>query len=153
MEPCLSSSRMAFAEEPHLQYGDVAAAWFTFPAGMVIQWLQPTRATLDHANYLVGPVYGQLEARFPTHNKLTVVFDFELMTGRTSAARSILLGKAKQCAGRFARGYVVLPRYASAAHLQGVRAGIAIGRALGVNLEVADSAARAIAQANLHVAR
>ena len=36
----------AFARPPHLQYGGLAA-WFTQPAGAVIQVVQPVRGTVE----------------------------------------------------------------------------------------------------------
>jgi hypothetical protein len=152
MEACLSSPRMAFAQTPHMSCGDVAVGWLTLPAGAVLQWVQPVRATRAHAEWLVGPAAAKLDQRYPRHRALTIVLDFELMTGRTAASRSLLLAKARQLSGRVARCFVVLPRQASPAHLHGIRAGIALARAFGIPVEVADSAARAIASAGLRVA-
>jgi hypothetical protein len=152
MESCLSSPRMAFAQTPHITCGDVAVGWFTLPAGAVLQWVQPIRATRAHAEWLVGPAAAKLEQRYPGHRGLTIVLDFELMTGRTAAARSLLLAKARELSGRIARCFVVLPRQASPAHLHGIRAGIALARAFGVPVEIAASAARAIVSADLRVA-
>jgi hypothetical protein len=152
MEPCLSSPRMAFAQPPHLRYGDVAVAWLTLPAGAVVQWVQPMRATVAHAEWLVGPVAEKLDQRYPRHRALTIVLDLEQMTGRSAACRTLVLAKARELSGRVVRCFIVLPRHASPAHLHGVRAGIALARAFGIPVEVAESAARAIASADLRVA-
>ena len=144
---------MAFAVPPHTQCSDVAVGWLTLPAGAVIQWVRPARATLEHAKWLVGPAFEQLETRYPNHSAWTIVLDFEHMTGRTAASRSTVLAKARQCSGRIGRCFVVLPRQTSPAHLYGVRAGIALARTFGIRVEIAESAARAIAIAGLRVAR
>jgi hypothetical protein len=143
---------MAFATRPHAQYGDIAALWLTHPAGAVVQLLQPVRVTLEQVNWLVGPAYELLDRRFPNHNALTLVLDLADMTSRTAAARSTFLGKARQCGARFTRGYLVLPRHTSTAHFFSMRASITLVRALGVQVEIVDSPARAIAQADLHTA-
>jgi hypothetical protein len=143
---------MAFATRPHARHGDIAAIWLTHPAGAVIQLLQPVRVTLEHVNWVVGPAYDLLDRSFPNHNALTLVLDLTEMTGRTAAARSTFLGKARQCGARFTRGYVVLPRHSSAAHFVSMRASIALIRALGVQVEIVDSPERAIAQAALRIA-
>jgi hypothetical protein len=137
--------RPGFACAPHVSHG-------TLPAGLVVRFMEPARGTLELANWLVGPVYEQLDQRYPRHNALTLVLDLELMTSRTSASRTVFLAKAKQCGWRFTRSFFVPPRRTTAAQRHAIRVGIAIVQALGVPVETVDSLERAIHTADLRAA-
>jgi len=144
MQSTTVRSPAAFATPPHLRYGD-AAAWITSPPGAVIQLLASMRGTVDLANWIVGPAYHELERRFPGRSGLVLVLDLGLMTGRTHAARSVFLGKAREVGGRFGEAYFVPPRAASAAYQASARAAIALVRALGVQVHTSESAASVVA--------
>ena len=143
MQSTAVRSLAAFATPPHLRYGG-AAAWFTAPAGAVLQLVEPTRGTVDLANWIVGPGYDELERRFPGRRSLIFVFDLGLMTGRTHAARSVFLGKAREVGSRFSEGFFVPPKAASPAYKQSMRAAIMLIRALGVEVHTVESAAKAV---------
>jgi hypothetical protein len=115
----------------------------------VFQVVEPVRGTLDLANWLVGPAYDELERRFPGRTALIFVFDLDLMTGRSTASRSVFLAKARECGKRFSEGLFVPPRAATAAQRQSIRAAIALIRALGVHVEQVSSAVSAVASRNL----
>ena len=138
-----SNTFAAFAHPPTLQYGGISA-WFTAPAGAVVQVVEPMRGTSDAANWLVGPAFDVLEQRFPGNNSLILVFDLALMTSRSAAARSIFLAKAREVGKRFSTGYFVPPINTSPAYRQATRASIALIRALGVNVEIVDSSQVAV---------
>jgi hypothetical protein len=142
------SARAAFARVPHMAYGG-AAVWFTSPAGVVVQLLEPVRGTLELVNWLVGPVYEELDRRFPTRTALIFVFDIELMTGRSAACRSVFLGKAREVGRRFSEALFVPPRAASGGWRMSMLASITLVRALGIQVEVASTGASAVASRNL----
>jgi hypothetical protein len=142
------SARPAFARAPHLRYGG-AAVWFTSPPGLVCQLVEPVRGTVDLMNWLVGPVYQELERRFPGRTAFIFVFDLELMTGRTAASRSVFLAKAREVGKRFAEGLFVPPRAANAAQRVSMEASIALVRMLGVRVEIVSSSASAVASRKL----
>jgi hypothetical protein len=142
------STRAAFPRAPHMSYGG-AAVWFTSPPGVVVQLLEPVRGTLDLVNWLVGPVYDDLERRFPGRTALIFVFDLELMTGRTAASRSVFLAKAREGGKRFSEALFVPPRAASPAYRVSMHAAIALVRALGVQVEMVSSSVSAVASRNL----
>jgi hypothetical protein len=141
----------AFACTPHLRHGAIAA-WFTRPAGVVVQFLEPVQGTLELADWLVGPAYEQLDRRFAGQNGLTLVLDLGLMAGRTSAARSVVLAKARQCRKRFGQMFIVPPYNASRAAQSSIRASVELLRVLGVHVEVVGTASRVIATCNLRSA-
>jgi hypothetical protein len=140
--------RPAFRRAPHMSYGG-AAVWFTSPPGCVIQLVEPVRGTLDLVNWMVGPVYQELDRRFPGRNALILVFDLELMTGRSAASRTVFLAKAREVGKRFSEGLFVPPSAASAANRVATRASIALVRALGVHVELVSSSVSAVASRNL----
>ena len=107
---------------------------------------------MDYANWLTGPVYGELDRRFPKRGALIMVLDLELMTGRSAACRSIFLAKAREVGDRFARGFLIAPRVAPPADGHALRGGAAVIRSLGVQVDVVTSAQRAIATSGLRIA-
>ena len=148
MQSTTVRSPAAFATPPHQSFAG-AAAWATSPPGCVIQVIEPTRGTGEFANWIVGPCYAEVERRFPTRNGLIFVLDLGLMTGRTNAARSVFLGKAREVGKRFSEGYFVPPAGANAAYTHAARAAIALIRALGVQIHTVDSAATVVATRGL----
>jgi hypothetical protein len=96
------------------------------------------------ASWLVGPVYRDIERHFPGNYSLILVFDLALLTGRSAAARSVFLAKARECGRRFEAGYFTQPLAASAAYRQATRASLELVRALGVKVELVSSAAEAV---------
>jgi hypothetical protein len=100
-------------------------------------------------NWLVGPVYQELERRFPGRSAFIFVFDLELMTGRTAASRSVFLAKAREVGKRFTEGLFVPPRAANAAQRVSMEASIALVRMLGIRVEIVSSSASAVASRKL----
>lgn len=143
-----ASSRAPFARAPHMSFGS-AAVWFTSPPGLICQFVRPGRGTIEITNWIVGPVYDELERRFPGRNGLIMVFDLELMTGRSAAARSGFLAKARECGRRFSQGYFVQPLSMNSAQRVATVASLALIRALGVRIEIASSARAVVASRNL----
>ena len=140
--------RTAFRRAPHMSYGG-AVVWFTSPPGFVFQLVEPVRGTLDLVNWMVGPVYEELDRRFPGRTALIMVLDLELMTGRSAASRTVFLAKAREVGKRFSEGLFVPPRAASPANRVATHASIALIRALGVHIELASSSVSAVASRNL----
>jgi hypothetical protein len=143
----LHNVERAFPEPPHMQQG-TAAVWFTRPAGIVVQLLEPTRITLPISEWLIGPAYAELERRHPAH-PFTIVMDFHFMLSRTLAARTAFLSQARRVGKRFGAGYWVPPRVQSPAAARSAEASIALMRAIGIDVHVVGSAAEAIAHAGL----
>ena len=138
-----SRSLAAFSSEPHLTFGP-AAVWYTSPPGAVVQVLEPARGTVELSNWMVGVAFEELERRFPRRKGLLFVFDLALLTGRSHAARSVFLGRAREVSARFSEAWFVPPRTASAAQRHSTRASLMLLRALGVKIELAESAAAAV---------
>ena len=143
----LERVRPPFQEAPHLQFGGLAV-WFTFPAGSVAQLVEPTRVTLPLATWFVGPAYDEMRLRYPSE-KLTIVLDLTLMLSRTTASRSVFLGKARQLGARIERGAVISPRVLTPAAARSLQVSMTLISALGVKLAVFPSTAQAVAEYGL----
>jgi hypothetical protein len=142
----------AFDRAPHASYPGVSV-WLTQPPGIIVQVTSPTRIDVSMTNWLVGPVYALLERRYPEPRALTFVLDLDLMTGRSFAARTVFLAKARQSFSRFQHAFVIPPRSAPRSYTFAMQAGVALVRALGVRVDYATSLAEVITEHNLRAAR
>lgn len=148
METAIEQAQLAFRDRPHLQCGP-AAAWLTHPAGCVFQLLQPARITLDVSSFLVDEVYEAMLRRFPDSQSLTLVLDFSLMLGRTTASRSQLLGCMRDAVGRVGRVYLVLPSEMRPALKRSFQASIQLANERGIDVRLSGSARQAVASCAL----
>jgi hypothetical protein len=148
MASAIESVQLAFRERPHMQYGP-AVAWFTYPAGCVLQLVQPARITLELSGFLVKGVYEEMLRRFPGNQSLTLVFDFSLMLGRTTASRSQLLGCMRAAVGRVGRIYLTLPPDIRPALERSFQASMQLANELGIDTRVSGSARQAVASCAL----
>jgi hypothetical protein len=131
-----------FPRAPNMQHGGMAV-WFTHPAGLLVRFVEPARATLESSNWFVGPVWAELERRFPTQ-PLTIVADFSLMISRTNAARSVFLGKARSAAKRVAHAYYVVPHVMSTSQRFATTSAITLLQAIGMRIDIVQSADQAV---------
>lgn len=141
----------AFPTAAHVRYGDVAAAWFTEPAGVLVQVQKPVRGTTELSSWLVGPAYDALDVHFAGRGGLIFVLDMSLMLGRSAAARSMLLNKARQVGSRFSRAVVIAPLVMPPLYLQSMRLTFVLLRTLGIAAEFADSSAAAVERLGLRI--
>ena len=145
MQTTLEHVQLAFSDPPHLRYEDSVFVWFTHPAGAVVQLQRPERITIPLTNWLVETAFTELIRRFPHSRGLTLVFDYSLMLGRTSASRSLLLGKVRESGGLFARAYLILPPLVSPALKRSVDASLRVASEMGVEARLIGSVRQAIA--------
>jgi hypothetical protein len=142
-----TSSQTAHLSEPFPRAANLQrrgmAVWFTHPAGLLVQFVEPTRATLDSTNWFVGPVWDELERRFPTQ-PLTIVVDFSLMISRTNAARTVFLAKARSAAKRIAHAYYVQPQVMTVSQRFAMKSAFALLQALGMRIDLVQSADQAV---------
>ena len=148
METAIEQAQLAFRDRPHMQCGP-GAAWLTHPAGCVFQLLQPARITLEVSSFLVDDVYEEMLRRFPDNQSLTLVLDFSLMLGRTTASRSQLLGCMRQAVGRVRRVYLTLPPDIRPALKRSFQASMQIANELGIEVRLSGSARQAVASCAL----
>lgn len=148
------SIHLAFAAPPRLYspHG-IAAGWLLDPPGALVQFVQPARGTLEQATWLVNDAFEVLDAEYPRQSELILVLDLYNMTGRSAAARSVLLNAAKLLYTRFAHAYVVPPAECPPMYLQAFHASIALVRLLGLRVSVVSSSAEVIARLGLRPVR
>jgi hypothetical protein len=148
METAIEQVQLAFRERPHMQCGP-AVAWLTHPAGCVFQLIQPARITLEISSFLVDNVYEEMLRRFPDSQSLTLVLDFSLMLGRTTASRSQLLGCMRQATGRVRRVHYTLPADLRPALKRSFQASMQMANELGIEARQCGSARQAVASCAL----
>ena len=148
METAIEQVQLAFRERPHMQSGP-AAAWLTHPAGCVFQLVQPARITLEVSSFLVDGVYEEMLRRFPDSQALTLVLDFSLMLGRTTASRSQLLGCMRSAVGRVRQVYLALPLDIRPALKRSFQASMQMANDLGIEVRQTGSARHAVASSAL----
>ena len=119
-------------------------AWMLDAPGILVQFVEPARGTVEAANWLVGDAYGVLDSWFPKRNDLVLVLDLHMMTGRTAAARSIFLNSARVLGKRFANVYVVAPAAYPPIYMHAFQASLAFARLIGLRVTVAASSAQLI---------
>lgn len=148
MEMTTEHAQHAFRERPHMQCG-AACVWFTYPAGVVFQLVRPARLTLQLSGFFVDDVYEEAMRRFPEFRPLVIVLDLSLMTGRTTASRSLLLGRMRESAARCGRVYVALPPALTPALRRSVEASMQLAAELGIEAQLSGSVREVIAACSL----
>jgi hypothetical protein len=114
-----------------------------------VQIQEPVRGTSELAEWLVGPAYDLLAARFPDRDGLLFVLDMTEMLGRSAAARSIMLRKARTIGSRFSRVLLVPPLVTPPMYLQSMQLTFVLLRSVGIAAEFVDSSATAIERLGL----
>jgi hypothetical protein len=142
----------AFAVPPDLLGAGNLRVWFTDPPGAIVQLSQPARGTKEMAEWLVGPGFARLRGRFPAAEMILVI-DLSLMEGRDSAAREVMIDKAREPGRIFARTFMIPPLKASAVYMATLHAASALFNALGRDINIERSLSAVIAQCELKPAR
>jgi hypothetical protein len=119
----------------------------------LIQFVKPAKGTMEVANWLVGPAFAALDARYAQRSDLLLVLDLTHMSGRSSAARSILLHSAKVMGSRFSRVFVIPPAGYPPMYIKAFHASVAFARLLGMQVTVAGSSRAVIDRYNLSALR
>jgi hypothetical protein len=97
----------------------------------------------------VDDVYEAMVRRFPDNQALTLVMDFSLMLGRTTASRSQLLGRMREAAGRVQRVYIATPSNPRPALKRSVQASMQLATEAGIEVRQVGSARQAVASCAL----
>jgi hypothetical protein len=140
------SGSPAFDVPPDIYGARVLRAWFTDPPGVVVQMAEPSRGTVQIAEWMVGHGYARLRGRFPEAERLILVIDLSLMEGRDPAARAVMLDKAREFSQLFERTVIIPPLKGSPIYLTTLHAAAALLTAFGVDLKIEKSLAAVIAQ-------
>jgi hypothetical protein len=137
----------AFALPPDIvDPSGTIVAWWTDPPGVVMQLNRPTRGTATMAEWMVGPGFEQLVARFPGLTDLRVVLDMRQMTGRSALARSTLMQPAKLFAARVGHVVLIPSIHMGPAYIKVVEAAAILLRLVGMRVDIEQSVERALAK-------
>lgn len=145
---------MAFLRSPHTQDPSGAlVAWFTDPAGALVQISRTSELTVEMTRWLVEHGCAQLLARFPGTTPLTIVLDIRLMTKRQPAVRSLLVEAAKKLGPRLGMGYVLPPENSGKVYLASLHAATAALRVFGARVEISESLSALLSAQHMRAAR
>jgi hypothetical protein len=130
----------------------VIAAWWTDPPGVLMQFARPSRGTTEMAEWLVGPAFDLLTARFPGARELRVVLDMRAMTGRSATARAMLLQRAKTVHDHIAHVVILPSQQMGPAYVKIVEGTAMMLRLAGLRVDVEHEIERVIARYRLRPA-
>lgn len=137
-EPVAKPEQRAIATPPHLvdPTGTVAVCW-TEPKGAIVQLLGAVRGTTALAEWLVGPCFDELLARFPgTERDLTVVLDMRSMLGRAANARQVMMQASVPGRARVERVVILPSEHLGPAYITIIEATAALLRLTGYEVHV-----------------
>lgn len=122
------------------------AAWYTSPAGSVVQLTEAAVFSKAMAEWLVGPGYDQLLQRFPHARDMSLVLDLHAMVSREPAARPIMMAAATKYLSTpaFARIGVIAPAKPPPLYMTTLRGAIALVSALGPEVRLYDTLGAAL---------
>jgi hypothetical protein len=142
-----------FATAPHVvDPSGVIAAWFTDPPGVLMQFARPSRGTTEMAEWLVGPGFDLLMARFPGARELRIVLDMRSMTGRSATARSLLLQRAKTVHDHVAHVVILPSQLLGPAYVKIVEGTALMLRLAGLRVDVEHEIERVVTRYRLRPA-
>jgi len=137
-EPLAKPELRTIAAPPHLldPSGTVAVCW-TEPRGAIVQLIGPVRGTTALAEWLVGPCFSELLARFPgSERDLTVVLDMRSMLGRAANARQVMMQASVPARARVKRVVILPSEHLGPAYITIIEATAAMLRLAGYDVHV-----------------
>ena len=142
-----------FSGAPDLQLDSgKLAAWFTEPAGAVVQLTEAAVFTKAMAEWVVGPGFDTLKRRYPEQRNLRLLLDLRPMTSREPAARQVVLKAATSSLFLFADVGVVLPARPPPLYLTTLHAAVALLSAFGPEIRLFETIDDALAHMRLRAA-
>lgn len=127
-------------------------AWFTEPAGAVVQLMDRAKLTVRMAEWVVGPGFGALCRRFEPAHGFVLVIDLHPMTEREPAVRALAIEAGREQLWRFRSAVMIAPQDTKPIYRVALQTAVALLSAFGPGLAVEDSAERAIARFELRPA-
>lgn len=127
----------AFAVPPDLQFeGGKLAAWYTEPAGAVVQLTEATIFTKEMAEWIVGPGFTAFNQRFPSRDQLRLLLDLRPMTSREPAARPVIMTAATRYLSMFNKVGVIAPSKPPPLYMTTLHAAVALLSAIGPEIRI-----------------
>lgn len=129
-----------FAGPPHVrcEVGPLAA-WFTEPAGVVLQLTEAVVFTHAMASWVSSEGYSRLCAHFPGQAPLSLLFDIRPLAGREAAARVVLMEAGQKYIQRFSSVVIVAPVKPPPLYMATLIGAAALLSAIGPEVAIVDS--------------
>lgn len=143
-----------FPSEPDVRLeGGKLVAWFTEPAGAVVQLTEAAVFTKAMAEWVVGPAFTALNQRFAEGTKLSLLLDLRPMISREPAARPVIMSAATTSLFMFAQAGVIAPAKPPPLYMTTLHAAVALLNALGPEIRVYETLEGALQHMKLTAAR
>lgn len=135
-----------FNTAPHLQdEGGKLVAWFTEPAGAVVQLTDAAVFTKEMAEWMVGPGFVQLSQRFAIREtELYLLLDLRPMVSREPAARPIFMNAATKYLRLFTKVGLIPPAKPPPLYMTTLHGAVALLSAIGPEIRVYETLAAAL---------
>ena len=134
-----------FDTAPDLRFeGGPLAAWFTDPAGAVVQLTEAAILTKSMAEWLVGPGFALFSERFPPGSELRLLLDLRAMTSREPAARPVMMAAGTKYLMRFAKVGLIAPQKPPPLYMTTLHGAIALLSAIGPEVKIFDTVESAL---------
>lgn len=126
-----------FSSAPHLQDDSgKLVAWFTEPAGAVVQLIEATVFTKEMAEWMVGPGFSQLSQRFVRRTELRLLLDLRSMVSREPAAHPVVMSAAMKYLTLFAQIGVIPPAKPPPLYMTTLHGAVALLSAIGPEIRI-----------------
>lgn len=112
------------------------AIWYTDPPGAVVQLTEAAVFTKEMAEWMVGPGFERLKARFPQNNQLRILLDLRPMTSREPAAHPVVMTAATKYLFMFAKVGVITPVKPAPLYMITLQGAIALLSAIGPDVRL-----------------
>lgn len=109
-------------------------AWFTLPAGAVLQLTEAAPFTKAMAEWIVGPAYEAFVLHFPGETQLRLLFDLRPLVAREPAANRVLLDAGAKYMRMFSQVALVTPLKPPPLYMTTLHAGVALLSAFGPDI-------------------
>ena len=127
------------------------SAWFTEPAGVVLQLMEATAFTAEMARWLTGPGLSLLQERYGD-TRLIIVLDIRPMTGREPIVRTVFMDAARQYGARFDTVVIVPPLQMNPVYLTGLHAAAALVSAFGPRFDISTDVDQVLSRNRIRLA-
>jgi hypothetical protein len=111
-------------------------AWFTRPAGAVLQLMEAGPFTKLMADWIVGPAYETFMLHFRGQPELRLLFDLRPLLSREPAARRVILDAGAKYLSAFSHVMIVPPLNPPPLYMTTLNAGVALMSAFGPGISL-----------------
>lgn len=119
-------------------------AWYTLPAGAVVQVMEACVFSREMAEWLVGPAHDQFLEHFAQQTPLRLLLDLRPMTAREPAVRPVFMDAGSRLLHSFSEVQIVQPQKPQPLYMVTLKAAVALLSAFGPEVHVSASLEEAL---------